>query len=184
MARKIHFKGATRAGGELVIWWDRPQGSENPGENEFWATLDSEQLTLLGFQDKGDTIVVNTEDHGTFSAVKDGAQGADHSAALRSYLDRRPLTGRWEVEVEGSQSRDGERRFTVAVGNGHVLQRIEVRLPEPVAIQWEQQARTGETLDDVVQAHIANQLRSKKWEQIEAMGQHPTTIIAGRPMRS
>jgi hypothetical protein len=184
MARKIHFKGTTRAGRELVIWWDRSQGSDNPGDNQFWATLDSEPVTLLGFQDKGDTIVVNTEDHGTFSAVKEGAQDADQSQALRSYLNRRPLTGRWNVEVEGSQLRDQQWRFIVAVGNGHALQRIEVRLPEPVATQWRQHARVGETLDDVVRAHLETQLRSRKWEQIEAMGDHPTTIIVGRLLRS
>jgi hypothetical protein len=126
MARKIHFKGTTRAGRELVIWWDRPQGSDNPGDNEFWATLDSGPVTLLGFQDKGDTIVVNSEDHGTFPAVREGAQDADHSQALRSYLNRRPLTGSWTVEIERSHLRDEEWRFVVAVGNGHALQRIEV----------------------------------------------------------
>jgi hypothetical protein len=184
MTRKIHFAGTTQAGRELVIWWDRPPGSDNPGDNEFWATLDSEPLTLLGFQDKGDTMVVNTEDHGTFSAVRASAEGADHSQALRSYLERRPLAGRWDVNVERSDFREGEWRFIVAVGNGHVLQRIEIRLPERLAAQWKQEARVDETLDDVVQAHFANQLRSKKWEQIEAMGQHPTTIVFGRPIRS
>jgi hypothetical protein len=42
----------------------------------------------------------------------------------------------------------------------------------------------GETLDDVVRGHWETQLRARKWEQIEAMGDHPTTIIVGRPLRS
>lgn len=183
MTRRLFFTGKTQADRDLLLWYDRPEGSENPGDTQHFGSLDGEQLVIEKLRWKENTVTVTAENYGTFTAVKDGASPSAHSEALRDFLDARPIGGFWSVEVERRELKDGRWRFVVAIGNGKVLQRYEFRITEALANSWLAGARTGETLNDIVTENELVRTRSQKWDTIEKMAEYGVDILGGRLRR-
>lgn len=176
------FTGRTQAGRELRLY---PQGSANhPAGVKIAGTLDGVAIEISGITQRmgkgtGSPVIVRS-DQGTFTAVADpNAPAEAHSAALRLYMERRPPGG-WRTEVERSRFEDGGWRFDVLVTNDRVSTIIELRMSE--AKTWTRGAPTPPS-DQMVAAHVAAILRHADWSAIQQRALHPTTVLAGRPLR-
>jgi hypothetical protein len=99
---ELFFTGTTRAGRELRLWYEHTKyvtyqtddgPYDDPAETRITGTLDGEPVEILDFSwragDDG-SAVVETAEHGTFSALPDESDDT-HRDALRRYLHKRPL---------------------------------------------------------------------------------------------
>lgn len=182
MAREF-FKGTTQAGRTLILYFEHTaydtftdatgEVVHNPSETEITGTLDGEPIGVDGLSWSGQSAVVRSRDHGTFTATN-SEYADDHHEALRRYLERKP-SGGWEVSVVDA-GKDGDYwRYGVTITNGRLTERAEFRLSERVASTV---ARGGSVppSHEAVEKEIANSLRLDDWVRIQSRAAHPTTI--------
>jgi hypothetical protein len=173
MPAEEFFRGTTLGHRTLVLHADE--------ERYITGTLDGEELDIETLSWSGDSATVKTAGHGTFSATTtDYAE--DHSAALRRYLEHRPVDGYEITLIDRGQ---GIARFgpqpeapavicTVAISNGRLTERAEFRFSEQAARVL---ARGQESpTDEQLLRQIYAETRTSPWEKIRKRAEHPSLV--------
>lgn len=178
------FTGTTQAGRTLVLYYEHTSYEaftdhagevvHEPTETNYTATLDGAPVELAGPCEicVGESVTVVT-DLGTFTAIATDS-AADHSDALRRYLEHRP-SGGWEVSVADKRKDGDEWSYTFTITNGRVSERAEFRLSEQVMRTLARGA--GVPTDEQVIRQIAQKIRSDTWETVKKRAESPTTLV-------
>ena len=190
MPPELFFSGTTLPGREVRLFYEHVEFEtfedhagetiQSPTRTNYTGTLDGVPITIDRLQHSssadGSRTVTVACDQGTFTATN-GADPTEHTAALRTFLEHRPSEG-YACVVESAELVGGIWTFVVAVSNDHLMERVEWKMTEDVARNWNRDDSDRPT-DDQVAADARHKLRN--WKDVRKAVESPATITWRMP---